>query len=389
VKKLLLGAFIGAIVAVMLSLAVAKAAMEVMHRNGFGMAAIEPWRLVVVFREDWWDWRNFFALGLASGVIIGMLWGRFARHVPTPDAPASGKSANRALWRVFLGILLLLAIVASTLVITPVRYAALAWRRGDKFYHGMPASYWIDQLKLACQPVKVQPDAEGLVAIFGGFAVEGLIKIIVEDVKKDAVPDLIEMLNDANPSAQAVAVKTLQRIGPSAAEATPVLIKLLETNQVRPGVNVFWVALKKINPEAVRTLAQLSPPLAETGFIGAWASSGSWPGSGGPGDYFVHLRRIWLDGGKLVVTNANYDKIKEGMTWNDLRESLHEKMTWDDICKKAPWKVRANDKVNVYYICEQGPHRLLIKLENGKVIEKEWSPPIPFGLKELSEGGDD
>ncbi len=388
-KKLLLGALIGAIVGPLLSLAVGITAMVAMNRNGFGMTAIEPWRFGPLFREDWRDWRIFYALGLASGVIIGILWAMPARHKPTSVAPPSGKVAKRALWRVFLGIVLLLAIFASTQVITPLRYATFAWGRGDKFYQGMPANYWIDQLKLACRPVEVQPDLQGLVAIFGGFAVEGLIKIIAEDVKKDAVPDLIHMLNDPNPTARTIAAKTLQRIGPDAAEATPVLIQLLETKQDRIGVNAFWVALKTINPEAVKTLAQLSPRLADTGFIVALWSSGSRPGrpEDGPGTYFIELRRMRLDEGQLVVTKANYDKVKEGMTWNALRVILHEEMAWDELCEKAPWIVRANDKVSVTYLCEQGPHRLLIKLENDKVVQKEWDAPIPWGLLEQSERG--
>jgi hypothetical protein len=31
-------------------------------------------------------------------------------------------------------------------------------------YDGLPVGYWIDQLKSACQPVKVPADQEGLVA---------------------------------------------------------------------------------------------------------------------------------------------------------------------------------------------------------------------------------
>jgi HEAT repeat protein len=171
-------------------------------------------------RDDWRDWRIFYGLGIVIGFALGVLWARLAIPGPTPHAA----SPKRTWRKIALAIALALAVAGTSLVITPVRFAAVGWWRGEKFYHGLPASYWLFQLKAVCEPVKVQPDAEGLVAIFGGLAVDGYIKIVAEDIGKDAVPGLVDMLNDPNPTVRMVAVRALHRIGLEAAEAAPALI---------------------------------------------------------------------------------------------------------------------------------------------------------------------
>jgi hypothetical protein len=442
VLLMIMGGVLG--IAISLIIAFITGLVEAIEMSGINMP-IEPWRVLSWgVPSDPAGWRNFYTLAMSFGAIVGMLWAWLsfpgqgqlsppadaslkrpparitsitivffatiglslfirpfgllvpvvgilwirnlwlAVRGPVQDATPGKKSYKRILSKFSLAIILVLAIVASSLLLKPERYATLAWWRGDKFYHGMPASYWIDELKLVCQPVEVQPDAQGMVAIFGGFAVDGLIKIIAEDIKKDAVPYLIEMLQDPNPTARAGAAKALRRIGPDAADATLALIKLLETKQDGWGFNVYWVTLKKINPEAIKALPKLSPRLADTGFLCAWSggATGQWSG---PRDQSISVRRMWFEGTKLVVTNANYDKIKEGMTWNDLRPILYEEMTWDDVCEHAPWKFRADDKISVSYFCDQGPDHLLVELENNKVIRKKWGAPIPFGLEEPSE----
>jgi hypothetical protein len=219
-KRLLLGGIVGAAAAVALSLIVALVEMAVINRDGAVIAGIEPWRPEVWVRDDWRDWRIFYGLGIVIGFALGILWARLAIPGPTPHA-----ASRKRTWRkIALAIALVLAVAGTSLVITPVRFAAVGWCRGEKFYHGLPASYWLLQLKAACEPVKVQPDAEGLVAIFGGLAVDGYIKMVAEDIGKDAVPGLVDMLNDPNPSVRVVAVRALHRIGPEAAEAAPALI---------------------------------------------------------------------------------------------------------------------------------------------------------------------
>jgi hypothetical protein len=438
----IIGGVVGIAISLIIALIIGLVEASVIDRDILIILPIEPWRASIWgVPGDPSGWRKFYTLALALGAIVGMLWAWlsipgqaqlsppadtsvkrpparispityvffatiglgllirafwllvpvvgilwiwFAVRGPVQDVPPGGKSYKRILSKFSLAIILVLANVASSLLLPPVRYATLARWRGDKFYHGMPASYWIDELKVMCQPVKVQPDAQGMVAIFSGFAVDGLIKIIAEDIKKDAVPYLIEMLQDPNPTARAVAAKALRRIGPDAADATPVLIKLLETKQDGYGFNVFWGTLRKINPEAIKALAKLSPRLANTGFVCAWSADASGSKSG-PRNQSISVRRMWFEGTRLVVTNANYNKIKEGMTWNDLRPILHEEMTWDDVCEHAAWEVRADDKLRVSYFCDQGRDHLLVELENNKVTQKKWGEPIPFGLGEPSE----
>jgi hypothetical protein len=222
--KLSLGAMIGAIIAVVLSVIVGAVEANLINRDGWPMVfLIEPWRAQLWLREDLRDWRNFYALGIVSGGIAGTLWVGFAMRRPG-NVPAVGTSVRRTGWKVSLAILLLLAVVGASLVITPVRYAAVARCRGNNLYHGMPASYWVARLRSECQPVQVQPDLQGLAAIFGGTEVDWLIKTVAEDVKREAVPELVEMLHDPNPTARVVAARTLRQMGPDALEATPELV---------------------------------------------------------------------------------------------------------------------------------------------------------------------
>jgi hypothetical protein len=229
-----------------------------------------PWHDAALWRESSREWRNFCALAIAFGAAVGIVWVWLGTRGQAPDAPGAGRLHERILWKVAIGAVLPLAIVGASLVITPVRYAAVAWCRGENVYHGLPASFWVHDLKTACQPLKQVPrDAEGLpAALFGGNAIKGLTKFIAEDVKKDAVPDLIELLHDSNPTVRMVAGRALREIGPDAADATPALIGAA-TNDQQPQVRLTAaLALVEIGRDAQPAVPVLVDALKD----GQWNS---------------------------------------------------------------------------------------------------------------------
>jgi len=97
----------------------------------------------------------------------------------------------------------LVGLVALGIFLDPSR-VALGYLRGEKFYQGRPTGYWRKAL--------LTGDTTTLAS-------------------EDAVPVLIESLNDRNPQVRGRAAAALGEIGPSAKESVPALLAMLQDSK--------------------------------------------------------------------------------------------------------------------------------------------------------------
>ena len=233
-------------------------AMDLLRPEASRQRGINPFvpadpRKLDPVNDGWGVWETYYILLFAIGFISVILWLKIAVRGCTPGKSANGFLARPNLVKLSFGIAILLAIVAATMVIPPVRIAVTGGLRGATFYHGFPVSYWLGRLKSEWQWKKSRADEEPL----------NLKWIVAHEIRKEAVPGLIEWLTDPDSNVRGGASNTLREIGPEANEATPALIDIVK-NDKEPGVRFCAaLALVEIGPGAKYAVPILAESLKE------------------------------------------------------------------------------------------------------------------------------
>jgi hypothetical protein len=210
------------------------------------------------------DVREFFTfLGLATGTgfILGVLYVMLRRRRDggaTGAARASG--VGRAAGAAFVGVILVLAVAAESMVATQLRGNVIGWLRGEPYRKDLRKRLALQELKLELQSASQLPGpGAGMVA---GMNVHARIKALAR-LGRDAVPDLVAMLSDGDPDTRRAAVITLAGMAPVAAEGPRAVTDALRDNQ---HTDVRWEAADALGtmvPRSRQAVAALVRALEE------------------------------------------------------------------------------------------------------------------------------
>jgi hypothetical protein len=202
---------------------------------------------------------NARALGLAMGlgattfVLINVF--SAVRHPNDLKPVAKPKAGGRTVRRFVAACLWAAAIAAVGLATTRGRVTAAGWLRGETCYRGLPAGYWVAELRSWVKVVGVgHPGPYGTVSPYEYLDASGHVTVLGKGIGRDAVPGLVEMLGDPDGEVRNLAVIALARIGPRATDAVPALIRHFEAEpDVEVRVNIVD-ALRLIDPATAKTL---------------------------------------------------------------------------------------------------------------------------------------
>jgi hypothetical protein len=152
------------------------------------------------------------------------------------------------------------AVGAESLVGTQLRRNAIGWFRGEAYRRDLRKTLALRQLREALRKAS---KASGPSAAVYGIRLGGEISGVA-GLGREVVPDLVAMLTDADPDTRAVAVFTLARIAPEAAEGMVALTDALRDNphaDVRLGTvkALGWMVprARQAVPAVVRTLEKV------------------------------------------------------------------------------------------------------------------------------------
>jgi hypothetical protein len=134
-----------------------------------------------------------------------------------------------------------LTLVLGAALATPAsRYPLVGVLGGERFFHGMPTSYWSSEIRsirgLSIEnrlPVKVQSLCYylGVEFIFPYFDIYPSVRFIELMNDVEAVPVLIDLLKDEHADVRGVAAQALGGYGPEAANAISSLHQLLHADE--------------------------------------------------------------------------------------------------------------------------------------------------------------
>jgi hypothetical protein len=195
-----------------------------------------PKSMSVISEMESWERsrREFFlflGLGIATGFVVGALYGRLTGRGATPDAGAVRKPIlPRAAGVVVAALALILAVAAESLIVTQLRQEAVLWLGGETYRRDVRQAAVVERLeRLRSAPPE---EFRGPNPLFTGMGVRSLLDdwsgddrvLAVVFMGKDAVPGLVALSNDPKPHTRQLAVITLARMDPPAPEATLALI---------------------------------------------------------------------------------------------------------------------------------------------------------------------
>jgi hypothetical protein len=167
-------------------------------------------------------------------------------------------------WLVRIGILLVSG--CAVVLISPAgRYGLVGLLRNEPFYDHRPASYWKDQMRAwIANESKPPPAVTAWLPRLAGTD-SGPSRPRVLDGGKEAVPVLIELVEEEDVWVRTLAIRSLARIGPEAREAVPALITVLGDNRAvdpsdEPGavLGSDW-AIWPVYREAAEALGAIGP----------------------------------------------------------------------------------------------------------------------------------
>jgi hypothetical protein len=138
-------------------------------------------------------------------------------------------------------LLLILLLAAFVAIFPPTRIRIVGFVRGENTYKGLPTSYWREQAQRPAKRVQqgkgfyleIEPPRAttwfGKVKTNLGLSADWDYRLFVdEDPAATAV--LIDLLKDPDRGIQFIACYGLQKIGPPAKAAVPVVIEILKEN---------------------------------------------------------------------------------------------------------------------------------------------------------------
>lgn len=166
----------------------------------------------------------------------------------------------------FLSAWLLAGVVVSGLLFPIPRAVVLGFLRGERFYQGMPTSYWSKRIREGPFPYSsgeiVQVDyrtwvpatsVDELKSWLGLQHTVAAFQYPLRENDPEAIPVLIELLKDPSSTVRMYAAETLGAFGPRAVSALPTLSELLDDKEFGGfGISVgerAAEALKKIESE--------------------------------------------------------------------------------------------------------------------------------------------
>jgi hypothetical protein len=250
----ILGALAAALLCVVLLLAELYATSISTLHGGLVALGFRFYAYPDVWRQSKW----FVCLGAGVGLLFVLLKTWRARGA---ESPAAGPTLlKRSLRRGLVALALVVAIAGAALVMTRARCVAAGWMRGETCYCGLPGGYWLGELRQAAEgiPYPTAPDDHATPhnwAVYEFLDIMGHVTV-VRKIGADAVPGLVAMLGDPNPSVRQAAVIALARIGPAASAAVPTLLARLDA-EATPSVRTNLVdALELIDPETAEQLGR-------------------------------------------------------------------------------------------------------------------------------------
>jgi HEAT repeat protein len=159
-----------------------------------------------------------------------------------------------------VGVILVLAVAAESMVATQLRGNVIGWLRGEPYRKDLRKRLALQELKLELQSASQLPGpGAGMVA---GMNVHARIKALAR-LGRDAVPDLVAMLSDGDPDTRRAAVITLAGMAPVAAEGPRAVTDALRDNQ---HTDVRWEAADALGtmvPRSRQAVAALVRALEE------------------------------------------------------------------------------------------------------------------------------
>jgi hypothetical protein len=134
----------------------------------------------------------------------------------------------------------LILVLGAALVAPSSRYPLVGVLRGERFFHGMPTSYWSNEIRsiggLSVEnhlPLGVQSLCAylGMESVIPYFDVYQSVRYMGLRADVEAVPVLIDLLRDEDGSVRGLAAQALGEYGLEAVPAVPSLHQLLHDHE--------------------------------------------------------------------------------------------------------------------------------------------------------------
>ncbi len=194
-------------------------------------------------------------LGAGLGFIAFFPWVALARRrKKTATAPPPGW-IKRIMRGVLVGAAALILAAGASMAATRARVAAAGWLHGERCFRGLPASYWMGELRSGAEGLRHNPFGS-LITVFSFEDNLGAVTVLSRHIGKDAVPGLVSMLHDQDPAVRRLAVITLARIGPAAADAAPALLEQLDKEDEHDRRKDIVDAIELIDPNTATKIGQ-------------------------------------------------------------------------------------------------------------------------------------